>query len=274
MSLTNEQRLRYARHLILPDIGEEGQERLLEANVLIVGSGGLGSPIALYLAAAGVGKLGLMDFDSVDTSNLQRQILYDTTQVGKPKAPTAAQRLTTLNTDIQVTPYSERLTPDNALEILQDYDYIVDGTDNFPARYLINDACILLGKHYIYGSIFSFDGQATVFGATDGPCYRCMFPVPPEPGEVPTGADVGVIGILPGVIGLIQATETVKLITGVGRSLVGRLMLFDALEMRFREIKIKKNPACPVCGDNPSILELIDYEAFCGLQKNPVEATA
>jgi adenylyltransferase/sulfurtransferase len=274
MALTNEQHLRYARHLILPEIGETGQERLLQAKVLIVGSGGLGSPIALYLAAAGVGKLGLMDFDSVDTSNLQRQILYDTTQVGKPKAETAARRLAKLNPDIQVVPYPERLTPENALGIFNEYDYVVDGTDNFPTRYLINDACVLQGKHYIYGSIFSFDGQATVFGDTDGPCYRCMFPQPPEPGEVPTGADVGVIGILPGVIGLIQATETVKLITGVGRSLVGRLVLFDALEMRFQDIKIKKDPKCPACGANRTIDALIDYERFCGLKGDDIKTTA
>jgi adenylyltransferase/sulfurtransferase len=238
----------------------------------------------LYLAAAGVGKLGLMDFDTVDTSNLQRQILYDTTQVGQPKAETAARRLAKLNPDIQVVPYSERLTSENALDVFNGYDYVVDGTDNFPARYLINDACVLLSKHYIYGSIFSFDGQygsifsfdgqATVFADVDGPCYRCMFPNPPGPGEVPTGSDVGVIGILPGVIGLLQATETVKLITGVGRSLIGRLMLFDALEMRFREIKIKKDPRCPACGTKRTIDALIDYEEFCGLKGEDIKAPA
>lgn len=274
MSLSAEQRSRYARHLILPEIGEEGQRKLLNAKVLIVGSGGLGSPIALYLAAAGIGRLGIVDFDTVDRSNLQRQVLFDTTQVGKPKVAMAAQRLTALNHDVQVIPYRERLTADNALRIFEGFDYIVDGTDNFPARYLINDACVLLGKPYVYGSIFSFDGQVSVFGAPDGPCYRCMLPVPPAPEEVPTGADVGVLGVLPGVIGLVQATETIKLILDIGQPLVGRLLLFDALAMRFREIKLARRPGCPLCGEHRTIHGLIDYEVFCGFDRAPASATA
>jgi len=265
MGLSSEQQSRYARHLILPEIGVEGQQKLLSARVLIVGSGGLGSPIALYLAAAGVGRLGIVDFDTVDASNLQRQILFDTTQVGRPKVDGAGERLTSLNHDVEVIPCRERLTSDNALALFQDFDYIVDGTDNFPARYLINDACVLLGKPYVYGSIFSFDGQASVFGTPNGPCYRCMLPVPPTPEEVPTGSDVGVLGVLPGVVGLIQATETIKLILGVGQPLVGRLLLFDALDMRFREIKIAKRPNCPMCGEKREIHSLIDYEEFCNL---------
>lgn len=265
MSLSSDQRLRYARHLILSEIGDAGQGKLLNAKVLIVGTGGLGSPVALYLAAAGVGTLGIVDFDTVDSSNLQRQVLYETTQVGKPKVEMAAQRLTALNPDVEVIPYSECLTSENALPIFENYDYVVDGTDNFPARYLINDACVLLNKTYVYGSIFSFDGQATLFAVPEGPCYRCLFPVPPDPEEVPTGSDVGVLGILPGVIGLVQATETVKLITGIGYPLVSRLLLFDALGMKFREIKIKKNHNCSVCGDNPTIHQLLDYQEFCGL---------
>ena len=265
MSLNAEQQRRYARHLILPEIGVAGQERLLNARVLIVGTGGLGSPAALYLAAAGVGKLGIVDFDAVDTSNLQRQVLYDTARVGQAKVDVATEKLLALNPDIDIVPFPQRLTADNALTIFRDFDYIVDGTDNFPARYLINDACVLLGKVYVYGSIFSFDGQATLFGAQDGPCYRCIFPLPPQPGEVPTGADVGVLGVLPGIVGLIQATETVKLVIGAGRPLVGRLVLVDALGMQFREIKIKKDPHCPICGQNRTIHTLMDYDAFCGL---------
>jgi adenylyltransferase/sulfurtransferase len=274
MKLSSQQQRRYARHLILPEIGAEGQQKLLEASVLIVGGGGLGSPIALYLAAAGVGRLGIVDFDTVDESNLQRQILFDTTQVGRPKVEVAAERLTSLNHDVEVIPYRERLTSDNALRIFQGFDYIVDGTDNFPARYLINDACLLLGKTYVYGSIFSFDGQATVFGSPNGPCYRCMLPVPPAPEEVPTGSDVGVLGVLPGIIGLIQASETLKLILGVGETLVGRLVLFDALALRFREIKIQRRPDCPSCGDKREVHSLIDYEAFCGLRSAAARESA
>jgi adenylyltransferase/sulfurtransferase len=272
MSLSPEQERRYARHLILPEIGAEGQRKLLNASVLIVGSGGLGSPIALYLAAAGVGRLGVMDFDTVDPSNLQRQVLFDTTQIGKAKVAVAAERLTALNHDVEVIAYPDRLTRENALERIHGFDYVVDGTDNFPARYLINDACVLSGKPYIHGSIFSFDGQVTIFGAPDGPCYRCMLPVPPAPDEVPTGSDVGVLGVLPGVIGLIQATETIKLILGIGRPLIGRFLLFDSLGMRFREIKIAKRQGCPMCGENREVHSLIDYDAFCGLR--PLGASA
>jgi adenylyltransferase/sulfurtransferase len=268
MSLSSEQQNRYARHLILPEIGDEGQQQLLSSSVLIVGSGGLGSPIALYLAAAGVGRLGIVDFDTVSESNLQRQVLFDTKQVGQPKVEVAAQRLSSLNHDIEVVPFTERLTSDNALQLFEGFDYVVDGTDNFPARYLINDACVLLGKPYVYGSIFSFDGQASVFAAPNGPCYRCMLPVPPAPEEVPTGSDVGVLGVLPGVVGLIQATETIKLILGIGQSLVGRLLLFEALSMRFREVKLAKRSSCPVCGEQPEIHSLMDYEEFCGLRKS------
>ena len=273
MYLSSDQQRRYARHVILPEIGAEGQQRLLKARVLIVGSGGLGSPIALYLAAAGVGRVGIVDFDSVDTSNLQRQVLFDTTQVGQPKVQVAAERLAALNHDVEVIPFRERLTSENALRLFEDFDYIVDGTDNFPARYLINDACVLSGKPYIYGSIFSFDGQATVFGAPNGPCYRCMCPVPPAPDEVPTGSDVGVLGVLPGVVGLVQATETIKLILGIGQPLVSRLLLFDALSMRFREIQLKKRADCPMCGEKREIHSLIDYEEFCGLGAARAAAT-
>jgi adenylyltransferase/sulfurtransferase len=263
--LTNEEIRRYSRHLLMPEVGLTGQKKLKAAGVLIIGAGGLGSPAALYLAAAGVGRIGLVDFDVVDESNLQRQILHGTSWVGKPKLASAKARLLDLNPDITVETHETVLTSANALEILKDYDIIIDGTDNFPTRYLVNDACVFLGKPLVYGSIFRFEGQATVFDARVGPCYRCLYPEPPPPGLVPSCAEGGVFGVLPGVIGAIQATEAIKLIIGQGEPLIGRLLLYDALSMRFRELKLRKNPACPVCGENPTIRELIDYEAFCGV---------
>lgn len=263
--LTNEEIRRYSRHLLMPEVGLTGQKKLKAASVLIIGVGGLGSPAALYLAAAGVGRIGLVDFDVVDESNLQRQILHGTSWVGKPKLASAKARLLDLNPDIVVETYETVLTSANALEILRDYDIIIDGTDNFPTRYLVNDACVFLGKPLVYGSIFRFEGQATVFDARVGPCYRCLYPEPPPPGLVPSCAEGGVFGVLPGVIGAIQATEAIKLIIGQGEPLIGRLLLYDALSMRFRELKLRKNPTCPVCGENPTIRELIDYEAFCGV---------
>ncbi len=263
--LTNEEIRRYSRHLLMPEVGLTGQKKLKAASVLIIGAGGLGSPAALYLAAAGVGRIGLVDFDVVDESNLQRQILHGTSWVGKPKLASAKARLLDLNPDIVVETHETVLTSANALEVLKDYDIIIDGTDNFPTRYLVNDACVFLGKPLVYGSIFRFEGQATVFDARVGPCYRCLYPEPPPPGLVPSCAEGGVFGVLPGVIGAIQATEAIKLIIGQGEPLIGRLLLYDALSMRFRELKLRKNPACPVCGENPTIRELIDYEAFCGV---------
>ncbi len=263
--LTNEEIRRYSRHLLMPEVGLTGQKKLKAASVLIIGAGGLGSPAALYLAAAGVGRIGLVDFDVVDESNLQRQILHGTSWVGKPKLASAKARLLDLNPDITVETHETVLTSANALEILKDYDIIIDGTDNFPTRYLVNDACVFLGKPLVYGSIFRFEGQATVFDARVGPCYRCLYPEPPPPGLVPSCAEGGVFGVLPGVIGAIQATEAIKLIIGQGEPLIGRLLLYDALSMRFRELRLRKNPACPVCGENPTIRELIDYEAFCGV---------
>ncbi len=263
--LTNEEIRRYSRHLLMPEVGLTGQKKLKAASVLIIGAGGLGSPAALYLAAAGVGRIGLVDFDVVDESNLQRQILHGTSWVGKPKLASAKARLLDLNPDITVETHETVLTSANALEILKGYDIIIDGTDNFPTRYLVNDACVFLGKPLVYGSIFRFEGQATVFDARVGPCYRCLYPEPPPPGLVPSCAEGGVFGVLPGVIGAIQATEAIKLIIGQGEPLIGRLLLYDALSMRFRELKLRKNPACPVCGENPTIRELIDYEAFCGV---------
>ncbi len=263
--LTNEEIRRYSRHLLMPEVGLTGQKKLKAASVLIIGAGGLGSPAALYLAAAGVGRIGLVDFDVVDESNLQRQILHGTSWVGKPKLASAKARLLDLNPDIVVETYETVLTSANALEVLKDYDIIIDGTDNFPTRYLVNDACVFLGKPLVYGSIFRFEGQATVFDARVGPCYRCLYPEPPPPGLVPSCAEGGGVGVLPGVIGAIQATEAIKLIIGQGEPLIGRLLLYDALSMRFRELKLRKNPTCPVCGENPTIRELIDYEAFCGV---------
>ncbi len=262
---------RYARHLIMPEVAMDGQKRLKAAKVLCIGAGGLGSPLALYLAAAGVGTLGLVDFDVVDLSNLQRQILHTTPDVGRPKIDSAREKLLALNPDLDVPRHDSPIDSSNALEIFSRYDVIVDGTDNFPTRYLVNDACVLLGKPNVYGSIFRFDGQSSVFFPPHGPCYRCLYPVPPPPDLVPNCAEGGVLGILPGLIGVVQATETVKLILGTGRPLIGRLMLYDALEMSVRELKVRKNPKCPICGPNPTITELIDYQEFCGVRG--VEAT-
>jgi molybdopterin/thiamine biosynthesis adenylyltransferase/rhodanese-related sulfurtransferase/molybdopterin converting factor small subunit len=264
--LTNDEVQRYSRHLIMPEVGVEGQRRLKAARVLCVGAGGLGSPAALYLTAAGVGTLGLVDFDAVDASNLQRQILHSTHDVGRSKLQSARERLTALNPDVQIQTHETALSSANALDILRDYDVIVDGADNFPTRYLVNDACVLLHKPNAYGSIFRFEGQASVFATADGPCYRCLYPEPPPPGLVPSCAEGGVLGVLPGVIGTIQATEAIKLILGTGRTLVGRLLLYDALTMRFRELKLQKDPDCPVCGDHPTVRALIDYDQFCGIR--------
>lgn len=270
MSLTDRQRQRYLRHIILPEIGEEGQEKLLSAKVLIVGAGGLGSPAALYLAAAGVGTIGLVDFDCVDESNLQRQILHSTATVGQSKLESARRRLCELNPDVRIVLHETRLTSANALDILRPYDIIVDGCDNFPTRYLTNDACVMLGKPNIYGALYRFEGQASVFhAAAGGPCYRCLFPEPPPPGAVPSCAEAGVLGVLPGFIGTIQATEAIKLILGLGQPLIGRLLVYDALSMHLREIALRRDRRCPVCGDHPTIRHLIDYEQFCtgGLSK-------
>ncbi len=261
---------RYSRHLIMPEVAMEGQKRLKAARVLCIGTGGLGSPLALYLAAAGVGTLGLADFDVVDASNLHRQILHTTDDVGRPKTLSALEKLAAINPDVNVVRHDDRIDAANALELFSAYDVIVDGTDNFPTRYLVNDACVLLGKPNVYGSIFRFDGQATVFYPPHGPCYRCLYPEPPPPELVPNCAEGGVLGILPGLIGVVQATETVKLILGAGEPLIGRLLLYDALAMSFRELKARKNPRCPICGTNPTIKELIDYEQFCGIQPEPV----
>lgn len=265
MALTQDQISRYSRHLLLPEVGVEGQEKICNAKVLCIGTGGLGSPLGLYLAAAGVGKLGMVDFDVVDFSNLQRQVIHGESTLGKLKVDSAKARISDLNSSIDVVTYNTRLTSENALEIFKDYDVIVDGTDNFPTRYLANDAAVLLGKPYIYGCILRFEGQASVFYSKEGPCYRCLYPEPPPPGLVPSCAEGGVLGILPGVIGLIQANEAIKLILGKGETLVGRLLLFDALAMKFKELKLRKDKNCPICGDDPTILELIDYEQFCGV---------
>jgi molybdopterin/thiamine biosynthesis adenylyltransferase/rhodanese-related sulfurtransferase len=265
-SLTNEEILRYSRHLIMPEVGMDGQLKLKGAKVLLIGTGGLGAPLGLYLTAAGVGKIGLVDFDIVDFTNLQRQVTFGSSDVGKPKTEAAKARLTNLNPDVEITTYETKLTSENALEIFKDYDVIVDGTDNFPTRYLVNDACILLGKPNVYGSIFRFEGQCTVFGMPDGPCYRCLYPEPPPPGLVPSCAEGGVLGVLPGIIGSLQAMETIKLLIGRGESLVGRLLLFDALALKFRELKLRKNPHCPMCGVPRKINQLIDYYEFCGVR--------
>ena len=272
--LTNEEILRYSRHLILPDVGMEGQRRLKGAKVLMVGTGGLGAPLGLYLAAAGVGRIGIVDFDVVDVTNLQRQVIHGTKDIGRPKIDSAADRMLDINPDLQIDKHEVALSNANALEIIKDYDLVVDGTDNFPTRYLVNDACVLLGKPNAYGSIFRFEGQATVFGYEDGPCYRCLYPEPPPPGLVPSCAEGGVLGILPAVIGSIQATEAVKLILGKGETLKGRLLLYDALNMKFRELKLRRNPECPVCGDNPTVTELIDYQQFCGIPQQAAEEAA
>jgi molybdopterin/thiamine biosynthesis adenylyltransferase/rhodanese-related sulfurtransferase len=262
---------RYARHLVLPDVGVEGQRRLKAGRVLCVGAGGLGSPLALYLAAAGVGTLGIVDFDVVDESNLQRQLLHGTADVGRSKLDSAIDRIRDVNPHVRVVPHAERLTSENALAILRDYDVVVDGTDNFPTRYLVNDACVLLGRPNVYGSVFRWEGQISVFAAKDGPCYRCLFREPPPPGLVPNCAEGGVLGALPGIIGTAQAMEALKLLLGVGQPLVGRLLIFDALEMTWREVALRRNPGCPVCGDAPTQTELIDYEVFCGVKKAPGE---
>jgi len=265
-SLTNEEILRYSRHLIMPEVGMEGQLKLKSARVLLIGTGGLGAPLGLYLTAAGVGHIGLVDFDVVDFTNLQRQVTFGTSDVGKPKTEAASARLTNLNPDVKISSYETKLTSENALELFKDYDIIVDGTDNFPTRYLVNDACILLGKPNVYGSIFRFEGQVTVFGMPDGPCYRCLYPEPPPPGLVPSCAEGGVLGVLPGIVGSLQALEAIKLIIGRGESLAGRLVLFDALAMKFRELKLRKNSHCPMCGTHRKIHQLIDYNEFCGIR--------
>jgi adenylyltransferase/sulfurtransferase len=263
--LSNEEIARYSRHLILPEVGMEGQQKLKAAKVLCVGTGGLGAPLAMYLAAAGVGTIGLVDFDTVDASNLQRQIIHSTSTVGKLKVDSAEIMLKGLNPFLNVVKHNTMLTSANAMEILKDYDVVADGTDNFQTRYLVNDACVLLNKPNAYGSIFRFEGQASVFGTKEGPCYRCLYPEPPPPGLVPSCAEGGVLGILPGLVGVIQATETIKLILGIGEPLIGRLLLVDALGMSFRTLKLRKNPECPVCGPNPTVTELIDYDQFCGI---------
>ena len=265
-ALNNEEILRYSRHLIMPEVGLEGQQKLKAARVLCIGTGGLGSPLGLYLAAAGVGTLGLVDFDVVDFTNLQRQIIHSTSDVGRPKLDSASEKITAINPFVEIRRFETRLSSDNALDIIRDFDIVVDGTDNFPTRYLVNDACVLLGKPNVYGSIFRFEGQASIFGAPEGPCYRCLYPEPPPPGLVPSCAEGGVLGILPGLIGIIQATETIKLILGSGDPLIGRLLLVDALGMRFRELKLQKNPECPMCGAHRSITKLIDYQEFCGIR--------
>ena len=275
VTLSKEEILRYSRHLIMPEVGMDGQLKLKNAKVALIGTGGLGAPLGMYLAAAGIGRIGLVDFDVVDFTNLQRQVIHGTKDVGRKKLDSAADTMLDINPYLEIDRHETALTSENALQILKDYDIVVDGTDNFPTRYLVNDACVLLGKPNVYGSIFRFEGQATVFAYQGGPCYRCLYPEPPPPGLVPSCAEGGVLGILPGTVGLIQATETVKLILGIGEPLVGRLLLYDALAMRFRELKLRRNPECPVCGGHPTIRELIDYQQFCGIpnqQHEPIAA--
>jgi adenylyltransferase/sulfurtransferase len=273
-AFTEDQVLRYSRHIILPGIGAAGQHKLIDAKVLCVGAGGLGSPIAMYLAAAGVGTLGIVDFDRVDVTNLQRQLLHDTDDVGRPKVASAVDRLRAINPTIEVIPYDTMLASDNAFEIIRPYDIVIDGSDNFPVRYLVNDACQMLGKPLVYGSIYQFEGQASVFlPGPETPCYRCLFPNPPPPGAVPSCAEAGVFGVLPGIIGSIQAVEAIKLVTGMGTPLVGRLLLFDALDMDFTTVKLRWDPECSVCGKHPTVTELIDYEVFCGLPFRTAPAT-
>jgi adenylyltransferase/sulfurtransferase len=272
--LTNDEIKRYSRHLIMPEVGVDGQRKLKAAKVLCIGAGGLGSPVAMYLAAAGVGTIGIVDFDVVDFSNLQRQILHGTPDVGRSKLASAKDRLNAINPNIDVQTHEAALSSQNALQLFGPYDIIVDGTDNFPTRYLVNDACVLLGKPNAYGSIFRFEGQASVFATKDGPCYRCLYPEPPPPGLVPSCAEGGVLGVLPGIIGVIQATETVKLIMGIGEPLIGRFLIYDALRMKFRELKLRKDPDCPVCGTHPTVKQLIDYEQFCGVVPAKPESTA
>src|SRR6187431_163428 len=265
---------RYSRHLIMPEIGMDGQRRIKAGSVLCIGAGGLGSPAAMYLAAAGVGRIGIVDFDVVDYSNLQRQLLHTTPDVGRTKLASAKDKINALNPHVQVETFEEALSSDNAMRLFKGYDVILDGTDNFPTRYLVNDACVLMGIPNAYGSIFRFEGQASVFAAKDGPCYRCLYPEPPPPGLVPSCAEGGVLGVLPGVIGVIQATEAIKLILGIGSALIGRFLIFDALNMKFRELKLRRDPECPVCGDHPTVTKLIDYEQFCGMRSEPAAAPA
>jgi len=275
MQLTNDEIRRYSRHLILPEVGLAGQKKICSTSVLCIGAGGLGSPIAMYLAAAGIGKLGIVDFDAVDFSNLQRQIIHGTEDVGRLKSESAKRTIQRINPGVEVVLHNTRLTSENALEILAPYDVVVDGTDNFPTRYLTNDACVLLKKPNAYGSIFRFEGQASVFAPhLGGPCYRCLYPEPPPPGMVPSCAEGGVLGVLPGIVGCIQATEILKIALGKGSSLIGRLLLFNALDMKFREVKLRRDPQCPLCGENPSITKLIDYEQFCGIPAEPASTTA
>src|ERR1700758_5180988 len=273
-ALTNDEILRYSRHLIMPEVGMEGQQKLKAARVLCIGTGGLGSPLALYLAAAGVGTLGLVDFDVVDYTNLQRQIIHSTADVGRKKLDSAADKLKGINPYLNLLTFDTRLSSANALDLFRDFDIIADGTDNFPTRYLVNDACVLTGKPNVYGSIFRFEGQASVFATEQGPCYRCLYPEPPPPGLVPSCAEGGVLGILPGLVGVIQATEVIKLILGKGDPLIGRLLLVDALGMKFRELKLRKNPDCPVCGTHPTITKLIDYNEFCGIRGEETPVTS
>jgi len=265
VELSKEEVERYSRHLIMPEVGMEGQKKLKASRVLLIGAGGLGAPLGMYLAAAGVGRIGFVDFDVVDATNLQRQVIHGTKDIGRRKLDSAADRIKDINPYVEVDKHEAGLTSENALEIVRDYDLVIDGTDNFPTRYLVNDACVLLGKPNVYGSIFRFEGQVSVFNNGDGPCYRCLYPEPPDPGLVPSCAEGGVLGILPGLVGLIQATEGIKILLGKGQTLSGRLLLFDALGMKFREMKIRRDPKCPVCGDNPTVTELIDYEQFCGM---------
>lgn len=273
-ALTNEEIARYSRHLILPEVGMEGQLKLKQGKVLLIGAGGLGAPLGLYLAAAGIGRIGIVDFDVVDASNLQRQVIHGTPDIGRKKIDSAADRMREINPNLQIDKFDTGLTSDNAFDILKDYDVVVDGTDNFPTRYLVNDACVLLKKPNVYGSIFRFEGQATVFAYEDAPCYRCLYPEPPPPGLVPSCAEGGVLGILPGLIGVIQATETVKILLGVGETLKNRLLLYDALNMKFRELRLRKDPGCPVCGDHPTVTKLIDYQEFCGMRPAPAQTQA
>ena len=274
VTLSNDEILRYSRHLIMPEVGMEGQQKLKAARVLCIGAGGLGSPLALYLGAAGVGTLGLVDFDVVDYTNLQRQIIHSTADVGRKKLDSAAEKLKAINPFLNLKTFETKLTSDNALKIFADFDIIADGTDNFPTRYLVNDACVLTGKPNVYGSIFRFEGQASVFATEQGPCYRCLYPEPPPPGLVPSCAEGGVLGILPGLVGVMQATEVIKLILGKGEPLIGRLLLVDALGMKFRELKLRKNPDCPVCGTHPTITKLIDYNEFCGIRGEETVVTS
>ena len=265
MQLTKEQYMRYSRHLILPDVGLEGQKKLLASKVLLIGAGGLGSPLGLYLAAAGLGTLGIVDADVVDESNLQRQVIHSTEEVGRPKVDSAERRINGLNPDVKVIKHPVRITSENAFDIIKDYDVVIDGTDNFPTRYLVNDACVMLKKPLVYGSIFRFDGQATVFKPPDGPCYRCLYPEPPPPGMVPSCQEAGVLGVLAGVVGCLQAVEVIKQILGTGDALVGKLLMYNALKTEFRKLNLRRDKDCPVCGDNPTVTALIDYEQFCGV---------